>query len=165
MTPDSETFRSVLGHFCSGVVIVTSAEVDTPLGLTAQSFTALSLDPPLVLFCPARTSTTWPRFRDTGSFCVNVLGDHQEDVCNAFARSGGDKFGDVAWRWSPSGNPKLDGCIAYVECRLSDIHDAGDHHIVVGAVEDLTLGDRREPLVFFRGEFRRLHLTQEAQTG
>jgi 3-hydroxy-9,10-secoandrosta-1,3,5(10)-triene-9,17-dione monooxygenase reductase component len=154
---DSDTYRSVLGHFCSGVVIVTSGEGDTPIGMTVQSFTSLSLDPPLVLFCPAVTSTTWPRVRDTGKFCINVLGHHHEYLCRQFAVSGGDKFGAAPWQWSSNGNPVIDGCLSYIECTLEAVHDAGDHHIAVGRVPGLRLGDSQRPLLFFRGSFRQLH--------
>src|ERR1700721_1099226 len=95
MAPEPTTFRSVLGHFASGIVIVTSSLDEQTVGLTAQSFTSLSLDPPLVLFCPAKTSTTWPKVRQTGRFCVNVLGEHQQETCQQFAVSGGNKFGGV----------------------------------------------------------------------
>lgn len=156
MTPDSENFRTVLGHFATGVVIVTSSTDGEPVGLTAQSFSALSLQPPLVLFCVAHTSTTWPRFRDTGRFCVHVLGDHQEKVCRNFAVSGADKFAGVDWEWNEAGNPVISDCIAYIDCRLHNVHEEGDHHIVIGEVLDLYLGTKADPLLFFQGTFRRL---------
>jgi 3-hydroxy-9,10-secoandrosta-1,3,5(10)-triene-9,17-dione monooxygenase reductase component len=157
MKPDSDQFRNVLGHFGSGVVVVTSSEGDEPVGLTAQSFTALSLDPPMVLFCVGQNSTTWPRFRDTGRYCIHVLGHHQEELARQFARSGGDKFAGVDWTWGEFGNPVLEGCIAYVECGTKNVYDEGDHHIVTGEVVDLRLGEGGEPLLFYRGEFRRLY--------
>lgn len=155
--PGTARFKEVMGAFCSGVVIVTSMYGDRPLGVTAQSFTSLSLDPPLILFCPARTSTTWPELERTGRFCVNILGEHQEQLGLQFARSGGDKFGGVAWERSPNGCPRLAGSIAYVDCTIDQIHEAGDHFIVVGRVEDLGLGEPREPLLFYHGAFRRIH--------
>jgi 3-hydroxy-9,10-secoandrosta-1,3,5(10)-triene-9,17-dione monooxygenase reductase component len=164
MKPDSDLFKTVLGHFSSGVVIVTSTSDDEPVGLTAQSFTALSLDPPMVLFCVAHTSTTWPRFRDTGRFCVHVLGDHQVELCQQFARSGVDKFAGVEWSPGPSGNPVIEGCLAYIDCTLQNIHDEGDHHIVVGNVEDLSVGKQGDPLIFYRGAFRRLLSPEAAGT-
>lgn len=155
--PGSARFREVMGAFCSGVVVVTSMDGNRPLGVTAQSFTSLSLDPPLILFCPAKTSTTWPELERTGRFCVNILGDHQEDLCRQFSRSGGDKFGGVAWTPSPFGCPRIEGSIAYVDCTIAETHDAGDHFIVVGRVQDLGLGEPKEPLLFFQGAFRRMH--------
>lgn len=151
-----DNFRSVLGHFATGIVIVTSGLDDQPMGLTAQSFASLSLDPPLVLFCPSKTSTTWPKIRDTGKFCVNVLGDNQQATCQQFAVSGGNKFDGVEWRWNEYGLPIIDDCIAYVECTLHQIHDAGDHEIVVGLVQDLRVGTHSRPLLFYRGSYRQL---------
>lgn len=162
MRPDSDQFRTVLGHFSSGVVVVTSSSGPEPVGLTAQSFTALSLDPPMVLFCVGRDSTTWPRFRDTGRFCVHVLGHHQEGLARQFARPGAERFSGVEWSWGSSGNPVLAGCIAYVDCRMKNVYDEGDHHIVTADVLDLRLGEGGEPLLFYRGEFRRLHSTEAA---
>jgi 3-hydroxy-9,10-secoandrosta-1,3,5(10)-triene-9,17-dione monooxygenase reductase component len=156
MTVDQRTFRSVLGHFASGIVIVTSALHDRPLGLTVQSLIALSLDPPLVLFSPAKTSTTWPAVRATGKFCVNILGEHQLQTCRKFSASGGDKFARVDWAWTESRLPAIGGCIAYVECELYETHEAGDHDIVIGSVQQLRLGDPRPPLVFFQGAYRQL---------
>ncbi|HLI52768.1 MAG TPA: flavin reductase family protein [Acidimicrobiales bacterium] len=156
LTPDSDQFRTVLGHFTSGVVVVTSSSGEEPVGLTAQSFSSLSLDPPMVLFCVGRTSTTWPRFRDTGRFCVHVLSHDQEDVARQFARSGADKFAGVNWAWGPFGNPVIDGCLAYIECRMKHVYDEGDHHLITADVLDLRLGEGGEPLLFYRGEFRRI---------
>lgn len=155
-TVDSATFRSVLGHFCSGIVVVTSGVDARPVGLTAQSFTSLSLDPPLVLFCAARTSATWPLVRASGQYCVNVLGEDQAEVCRRFSVPGADKFAGVDWGWSPDGLPVIAGCIAYVECTLEHVYDGGDHEIAVGRVRDLRLGESAGPLVFFQGAYRQL---------
>jgi 3-hydroxy-9,10-secoandrosta-1,3,5(10)-triene-9,17-dione monooxygenase reductase component len=154
--PDNNSFRHVLGHFCSGVVIVTSRLGDQPIGLTAQSFSSLSLDPPLVLFCPANSSTTWPNVRESGHFCVNVLGEHQEDLCRQFAVSGGDKFAGLDLIWSDRGNPLITGSLAQIECELRQVHPAGDHQIAVGLVHDVRIGDPAHPLLFFKGAYRRL---------
>lgn len=154
--PDSSTFRTVLGRFCSGVVIVTSELDGAPLGLTAQSFTSVSLDPPLVLFCPAKTSTTWPGIRAAGKFCINVLSEEQTETCKQFAVSGGDKFGGVPWHWTASGAPEIDGCLAYIDCTLEQVHDAGDHEIVIGRVNDLRLGGPERPLLFYQGAYHQL---------
>lgn len=153
---DPSHFRNVLGHFASGVVIITSGSEGTPVGMTAQSFSSVSLDPPLVLFCAANSSTTWPKLRAMGRFCVNVLGQHQEDVSRGFARSGVDKFAGVDWTWSERGNPLITDSLAYIECSLGEVHAAGDHEIVVGRVEQLWLDHPGHPLLFFKGEFRQL---------
>lgn len=153
--PDSARFRDVLGHFASGVTVVTAMEEGRPVGFTCQAFTSLSLDPPMVALAPAKTSTSWPRIARAGAFCVNVLGEEQEDVGRAFAVSGGDKFAGVAWHRGTIGTPVLDGCLAWVECELGSIHDAGDHELVTGTVRDLGVGTGG-PLVFYRGTYGRL---------
>ena len=87
---DQARFREVLGHFATGVTIVTALEEGVPVGFTCQTFGALSLDPPMVILAPARSSTSWPRIAKAGAFCVNILGEHQEALCRSFAVSGGD---------------------------------------------------------------------------
>lgn len=148
-----DVLREVLGHFVSGVVVVTALGPDGPLGFTCQSFTSLSLDPPLVSFCPSRTSTTWPRIRTVGQFCVNVLAAGHEDLSRAFARSGTDKFAGVSWAAGRSGAPVLDGVSAWIDCALYAEHDGGDHTIAVGHVRDLGSDDSRSPLLYHRGRY------------
>jgi 3-hydroxy-9,10-secoandrosta-1,3,5(10)-triene-9,17-dione monooxygenase reductase component len=148
--------RDVLGHFATGVVVVTArAADDRLLGFTCQSFVSLSLDPPLVSFAPARTSTTWPRIREVGTFCVNVLAADHTELSDGFARSGNavDKFAGVDWCPAPSGAPVLEGVIAWVDCALWAEHDGGDHTIVVGRVLDLGADPDRLPLLFYRGSY------------
>ncbi|GAA0930280.1 flavin reductase family protein [Pseudonocardia zijingensis] len=148
--------REVLGHFVSGIVVVTAAGPAGPLGFTCQSFASLSLEPPLVSFAPARTSSTWPRIRETGTFCVNVLAADHQELSAGFARSGGtgvDKFHGVGWRPSPSGAPVLDGVSAWIDCTLWNEYDGGDHTIVVGRVLDLGATPDRLPLLFYRGRY------------
>lgn len=149
---DEARFREVLGHFATGVTVVTAMEEGQPVGFTCQAFTSLSLDPPLVALAPARTSTSWPRIARAGAFGVNILGAHQEALCRAFAASGGPKFDGVGWRAGALGVPILDGVLAWVECELEAIHPAGDHELVIGRVFDLRVGEGL-PLVFYRGGF------------
>ena len=148
--------REVLGHFVSGIVVVTSITPAGPIGFTCQSFASLSLDPPLVSFAAARTSTTWPRIRAVDTFCVNVLAADHQDISAGFARSGADgvdKFAGVDWCPAPSGAPVLEGVIAWVDCTLWAEHDGGDHTIVVGRVTDLGADPDRLPLLFYRGTY------------
>ncbi len=146
-------FKEVMGRFASGVTIVAAVEGGGPVGFTCQSFVSLSLDPPLVGLAPAKSSTSWPRIARAGSFCVNVLADHQQDLCRRFAISGADKFAGVPWHPAAVGGaPVIEGCLAWVSCRLELVHDAGDHELVIGRVLDLGRGDGR-PLLFYRGEF------------
>lgn len=148
-----QRMRAVLGNFCSGITVITAATPDGPIGFTCQSFSSLSLDPPLVSFCPARTSTTWPGIRDIGTFAINVLADHHDSVSNGFARSGTDKFAGVSWTPGTTGAPILDGVIAWAECRVWAEYDGGDHTIVAAEVLDLSADDDRSPLLFYRGSY------------
>jgi 3-hydroxy-9,10-secoandrosta-1,3,5(10)-triene-9,17-dione monooxygenase reductase component len=148
------TFRFVLGHFCSGVTVVTGAG---PLGFTCQAFCSLSIDPPLVLFTAGRSSTTWPRIRELGAFCVNVLAEGCEKLSVGMSQSGTDKFAGVAWTPSRNGAPRLDGALAWIDCRLHTEHDGGDHTIVVAEVDDLGVVADAPPLLFFKGRYQRMN--------
>jgi flavin reductase (DIM6/NTAB) family NADH-FMN oxidoreductase RutF/DNA-binding IclR family transcriptional regulator len=152
---DPARFRQVLGQYPTGVVVVTAVGADgAPLGMTVGSFTSVSLDPPLVAFLPDKNSSSWRALRESGTrFCVNILGAHQEDVCRQVAMRKTEKFEGVAWRLSPAGNPVLEGTVAYIDCTREAVHDAGDHHIVVGRVEQLDLVSPVDPLLFFRGGY------------
>jgi 3-hydroxy-9,10-secoandrosta-1,3,5(10)-triene-9,17-dione monooxygenase reductase component len=149
---DQARFREVLGHFATGVTIVTALEEGVPVGFSCQSFAALSLDPPMVILAPAKSSTSWPRIAKAGAFCVNILGEHQEAVCRAFAVSGGDKFDGVDWEPGLTGSPVITGSLAVVECRLGEIFDGGDHELVTGHVVAMEIG-QGAPLVFYRSGF------------
>lgn len=151
---DAGSFRRVLGHFCTGVTVVSAMAGDEPVGFACQSFAALSLDPPLVLFCPGKGSRTWPLIESAGSFCVNVLAHSQRDVSAVFGRAGEDKFASVEWAPAPSGAPRLAGVLTWLDCAVQHVLDGGDHWIVVGRVT--ALGDTsegRRPLLFYRGSY------------
>lgn len=151
---DARAFRATLGQFCSGVVIATGCLDGEPAGFAAQSFSSLSLDPPLVALCPAKTSTSWPRLRDSGSFCINILAADQKPLCDLFARSGIDKFAELDWRRGATGSPVLEGVLAYIDCDLELEHDAGDHTIAVGRVRELrVIREDGAPLLFFKGQY------------
>ncbi|CAA9289735.1 MAG: Nitrilotriacetate monooxygenase component B [uncultured Actinomycetospora sp.] len=152
---DPSTMRQVLGHFPSGVTIVTGTTDEGPAGFTCQSFSSLSLDPPLLLVLPGRSSSSWPRIEATGRFCVNVLAEGQQELSTRFAHSGGDKFAGVSWAPSGLGSPVLEGATAWIDCTLHDVHDGGDHLIVVGAVHDLGATGDIPPLLFHRGGYAR----------
>lgn len=153
---DPELFRSVLSSFASGVAVVTAMDDGVPVGLTAQSFTSLSLDPPLVMFCPKITSTSWPRIENAQHFAANILAEGQDALGIGFARSGGDKFADVDWTPGPSGAPLLTGVLAHIDCRMEAVHPGGDHKIVVGRVLHLAADAAKKPLVYFRSAFESL---------
>ena len=151
---DAGNFRTTLGQFASGVVVATGCLDGEPAGFAAQSFTSLSLEPPLVALCPARSSRSWPKLRDSGSFCINILSESQRAICELFARTGIDKFAGLAWRPGITGSPVLAEALAFVDCELVEEHDAGDHSIAVGRVRDLgVLNADAGPLVFFRGAY------------
>lgn len=152
--PGTAQFRQVLGHFATGLTVVTAMEEGAPVGFTCQAFTSLSLDPPMVALAPAKTSTSWPRMARAGAFCVNILADDQEAIGRAFAKPGGDKFNGLAWHLGEAGTPVLDGVLAWVECALGEIHDAGDHELVTGRVLRLGVGSGG-PLLYYRGGFGR----------
>jgi flavin reductase (DIM6/NTAB) family NADH-FMN oxidoreductase RutF len=147
-----DAFRHVLGHLPTGVTIVTAHGPDGPAGMAANSVTSVSLDPPLILVCPAKSSTTWPSIRAAGRFCVNVMAGHHEDLCRRFARRGTDRFAGISWTDRPTG-PALDDAVAWIECDVRDEHDAGDHTIVVAGVVAIEAASDAEPLVFFRGRY------------
>ena len=151
---DAGEFRATLGQFASGVVLATGCLDGEPAGFAAQSFTSLSLEPPLVALCPARSSRSWPKLRDSGSFCINILSESQQPLSERFARTGIDKFADLEWRPGITGSPVLADALAFVDCELVEEHGAGDHTIAVGRVRDLgVLNAAASPLVFFRGAY------------
>lgn len=154
MTTDPATFRHVLGHYPTGVCVVTSREADgRTVGMAVGSFTSVSLDPPLVGFLPDGSSRTWPRIERAGRFCINILAHDQLDLCRAFAARGDDKFAGIAWRPSPAGLPILDGVVAWIDCDLHAVHPAGDHMFVMGLVRALEVEHPRSPLLFVQGGY------------
>lgn len=149
-------FRQVLGRYPTGVALISSTESDgTPVGMVVGTFTSVSLDPPLVAFLPARTSTSWPRIQATGRFAVNVLGAGQEDVCRAFSSKTGSKYENVAWHPSESGTPFLENAVARLDCTIENVMDAGDHEIVLGRVNTLDVASPDLPLLFLQGGYGR----------
>ena len=151
---DGTQFRHILGHFLTGVTIITSIDEATgePVGLAASSFTSVSMDPPLVLFCAAKSSSSWPKISASGRYCVNILGDDHEHLSRQFSGKG-DKFAGVKWHADASGAPVFDDALAWIDCSIQDEFDGGDHVIVVGRV--LALGDRGHggPLAYYRGGY------------
>ena len=151
----ADRHRHVVGHFCSGVTIVTAMDGASPVGLTCQSFVSLSLDPPLVGFSPSKASTSYPAIRRAAGFCINVLAEDQGTLCRDFGRSGPNKWLGVEWRHAPSGAPILEGALAWIDCTFEAEHEVGDHYFTVGRVKALDAEDRR-PLVYFRSGFEAL---------
>ncbi|MDE0805845.1 MAG: flavin reductase family protein [Acidimicrobiales bacterium] len=153
---DQAHYRQVLGHFPTGVTVVAGVNDGKPVGLAIGSFFSVSIDPPLVGFCVGKSSNSWKAIEPTGSFCVNVLGADQEEVCRVFASKGDDKFATIGWSETESGSPVINDVLAWVDCDVDEVHDGGDHHIVVGRVRGMDVGHEGEPLVFFRGGYANL---------
>jgi 3-hydroxy-9,10-secoandrosta-1,3,5(10)-triene-9,17-dione monooxygenase reductase component len=153
-------FRDVLGRFASGVTVITTDGIAGPYALTANAFSSLSLDPPLVLVCVAKSGRAIERLRANGVFVVNILGGDQVALSQYFASRDrardGSMLADVAHRTGTSMAAILDGVLGYVDCRLTAAHDAGDHIILVGEVLDLGKSDAERPLVFYQGKYREL---------
>ena len=152
-TVDSAAYRQVLGHFPTGVTVVAGMHDGAPIGMAIGSFFSISLEPPLVGFCAGGWSSTWPKLREGGKFCVNVLADDQEHVSRVFASSEADKFAGIGWEPSALGSPKLKDALAWIDCTIYEIHPEGDHDLVVGEVHDLAVAREGGPLVFFRGGY------------
>lgn len=155
VTFDSAKYRQVLGHFPTGVTVITAAPDGVPVGMAVGSFSSVSLDPPLVAFFAGQSSSSWPKIQAAGSFCVNILSEDQEDVCRRFASKEEDKFAGLGWKPTSSGSPLLEGVIAWIDCDIESVIDAGDHVGVIGRVRDLSVAHDGPPLVFFRGGYGR----------
>jgi flavin reductase (DIM6/NTAB) family NADH-FMN oxidoreductase RutF len=151
---DPMDYRRTLGSYPTGVVIITGDGAEGPVGLAIGSFTSVSLDPPLVGFLPDKGSSSWPKIEATGAFCVNVLAADQMTVCRAFASKGGDKYGSLTWRTEATGSPVLEGVVAWLDCSLERVDEAGDHWFVLGRIQAMNVErDDVGPLLFFRGTY------------
>lgn len=149
----ARAFRDTLARFCSGVTVVTSTSDGQPVGMTCQSFSSVSLHPPLVMFIPAKTSRAWAAIHRAGHFTVNFLAHDQQDVSTLFATRGVDKFAGVDWQPGTTGAPVLPGTLGHIDCTIDAVHEAGDHYLVVGRVKDLQIGADTDPLLFYRGAY------------
>ncbi len=155
MTVDAGLFRETLGHYPTGVAVVTANTDDGPAGMVVGTFSSVSLDPPLVAFFPTRSSGSFAHLRTAETFCVNVLASDQEPLCRQLATGGAGKFGGVEWRPGPLGSPILDDAVVWVECTYEDIREAGDHYIVLGRVHEFAVERSTLPLLFFQGGYGR----------
>jgi 3-hydroxy-9,10-secoandrosta-1,3,5(10)-triene-9,17-dione monooxygenase reductase component len=153
MTFDSAQFRHILGHYPTGICAITAVECDAPIGMVVGSFTSVSLDPPLVAFFPDKKSTSWPKIERGQRFCVNVLAEHQRDVCRALSSKAENKFDGVSFRLSAAGLPILENVVAWIDCTLEAVHEAGDHFIAVGRAHSLAVEHPHQPLLFFKGGY------------
>jgi 3-hydroxy-9,10-secoandrosta-1,3,5(10)-triene-9,17-dione monooxygenase reductase component len=155
---DGLKFRSVLGHYPTGVCAVTAIHEGKPVAMIVGSFTSVSLDPPLVAFFPGCESSSWPKIRAAGAFCINVVGAHQMELCKSLSSKAEDKFSDVPFRLSSLGSPMLEDALAWIDCELAAVEDAGDHYMAMGLVKHLEAGQLHDPLLFHRGGYGRFNL-------
>jgi 3-hydroxy-9,10-secoandrosta-1,3,5(10)-triene-9,17-dione monooxygenase reductase component len=153
VAPSPEDMRQHLGYFATGVTVITAEDDDGPVGFACQSFSSLSLEPPLVLFCVDENSRSWPRIRATGSFCVNILAEDQQELCGRFGSKNGTKFEGLEWASSAWGTPSLPRVLVRVHAEITEVHRAGDHEIVIGRVLELEQPREGRPLVFYQGRF------------
>ena len=155
LSPDATTMRTIMGHFATGVTVVTAMCDDEPTGMACNSFTSLSLDPALVLFCAAKSSSTWPKIQSAKHYCVNILAEAGEPLCRTFAsKPAPERYNGVGYSTAVTGAPVLDEALAYIDCEIADEFEGGDHVIVVGRVVELGYRDGA-PLMFFRGGYGR----------
>ena len=154
MAIESGDFRKVLGKYPTGVTLVSSKDDQGPFAMVIGSFGSVSLDPPLVQFMPAKESGTWLRIKKTGRYCVNVLGEQQLDLSNSFFNKDKDPFETIHWSESTLGSPIIEGCVAWIDCLIGDVHEAGDHYIVIGEVQGIGATEKDEgPLLFLGGAY------------
>jgi flavin reductase (DIM6/NTAB) family NADH-FMN oxidoreductase RutF len=159
MALDSREFRNALGNFATGVTIVTArSRTGEPLGLTANSFNSVSLDPPLVLFSLNRQSYSLKSFEEAGNFAINVLRDDQQDISQVFAQAVTDKWQGLAFETWESGAPIFSRALAVFDCATHAVHDGGDHLIFVGRVLRFMHDPDGRPLLYFRGNYGKVHL-------
>lgn len=157
---DDMTFRAVLGHYPTGVALVTAIGSDgAPVGMIVGSFTSVSMDPPLVAYLPMTSSRIFAKLREAETFCINVLSAEQEAICRKFASRAEDKWDGVGWQASPGGAPILDGVLAWIECTTESITDAGDHYLVMGRIQCLDIHRPATPLLFFQGAYGRFTMS------
>lgn len=149
------SFREALGHYASGITVITSQLDGEPIGFTCQSFYSVSTSPPLVSFSVMASSASYPKIRQAGRFVVNILSDEQAGISNQFARKGTDKWHAVEWQQSPLGNPIIAGSLHWLDCEIHAEHAAGDHLIVIGEVKALSLQATpvTQPLLYFKGQY------------
>ena len=152
--PNADSFRHVLGHYPTGVAVITAMTAAGPVGMAMNSFTSLSLEPPMVLFCPAASSSTWPALQAVGIIAVNVLSAGQESVSRQFAAKTGDRFAGVDWSPGENGAPLLHDALGWLECTVAGETPGGDHSVVIATIERMGVHNAiAEPLMFFRGGY------------
>ena len=157
MSFNANEFRTVMGHFATGVTVVTTRDSGGNfLGLTANAVTSVSLDPPLILVCVDKQAESHPAFSASGAYNVNILTKDQEPLSRTFSKSGGDKFNGLGYTLADNGVPVLNGSLAHMACEIRNEVDAGDHTIYIGEVKEMAMDHEANPLLYFRGGYRDL---------
>ena len=152
-----EEFRRVCGHYATGVGVVTAVVDGKPVGLSVNSFTSVSLEPLLVSFYAAHTSTTWEQMKNSDSFAVNILSESQHDLISTFSKKGIDRFANINWEPARiTGSPLLPDTSGWIDCRVKQVIDIGDHYLVVGEVLDLHSDSDAGPLLYYKGKIATL---------
>lgn len=154
---DKRELRNAMGRFATGVTVITTMVNGLPVGVTANSFTSVSLEPPLVLFCLGKGLGCLEAFQSAECFMINVLQSDQQSVSNAFATKGIDRFKDTAWHTSTTGLPVIDGALGSIECTRHTEVDAGDHTIFIGEVVRARYVPGHDPLLYFGGDYRQIN--------
>ena len=162
---DSDTFRKVMGHFVTGVTVVTTLENGEPQGITVNALSSVSLEPPLVVVALDRRRYITPKVHAAGRFAVSVLGEHQQALADCFAgapvQPGRERFCGAAWTPGATGLPLLDGAIATLECTVVGVHPIGDHDLFIGQVEALNSEEHHpQPLLYFRRRYLRVERSE-----
>lgn len=153
---DPDHFRAIMGHHPTGVAVLTTMDGGLPFGVTSGSFTSVSLSPPLVGCFMSVTSATLEVIRRADHFCANVMSDEDVELAHRFASRGVDRFGGIEWHLGPTGAPRLATSLAWIDCRLGDVHEVGDHLLVLGRVVAMQSNRSGSPLVHLRGRYARL---------
>ncbi|WP_026701965.1 flavin reductase family protein [Salibacterium aidingense] len=153
---DFKEFRNTLGHFATGVTVITTKNNNKLIGLTANAFSSLSLDPPLILVCIDKKSSSMEAFEEDHPFVVNILNKKQDRDCWRFAKKTDDKFDGCSYSLSEDGIPVLENNLASIQCEVEAVHEGGDHYIITGRVNHVEYDEKGEPLLFFRGKLREL---------
>jgi len=156
MAFEAQELRRVMGHFATGVTVITTVDCDgKPQGLTANAFMSLSLEPALVMISVDKKATCYSCFEANNGFTVNFLSEDQEEISRRFATKGIDKFADLQWHAGSNGAAIIEGVLGSVECKITQCHDGGDHTIVVGEIVNVAANGER-PLLFFKGKYQKL---------
>ncbi|CAL9615603.1 Flavin reductase [Streptomyces sp. enrichment culture] len=163
-TIDPSHFRTVMRHLPTGVAAICSTDpaTDKPCGLIVGTFASLSLEPALVTFSVARTSSSWPKVARNGRFSVSLLADGQQNVCQALSRKDEDKFRHLDWEWSAHGTPHLRGALGWIDCSIMQELDGGDHTLIIATVQGMAAAEAGDPLVFHGGRLGSFRETSAA---